>query len=291
MKNVEGNKLPGSSETEEKSERAGMGVTSSQEGSKQPEAAPAQTKSSLKDNNRLLVLGGGAIVFVLLLSFAIMGVFRNSAAIQRGIVSRDSKKTLEKTANSGGSGTGTSSVPILDAGRAAPADADTGRATAERIGQTAHKKTSSPAPENLGGVKPFDSSQTWQPAAYQPGMQPSETSGENVAATHEATETRSEREAMDKPSLVFVKTNTSPAARAAADAAPAIDVGVGLAPGTRLRARLESAVSTAVRTPVVAVIDTTTSRMARLSSPLAQKHSGIWRRQTALVTLESASIR
>ena len=274
MKKVEGNGLPGSLVAEEKSERAEIGVTSSQAKSEQPEAAPAQTKSPLKDNNRLLVLGGGAIVLVLLLSFAIMGVFRNAAVIQRDIVSKDSRKTLEKTANSGGSGTGTSSVPMLDAGRTSPQETDTGRATAERIGQTAHKKSASPAPANLGGVKPFDSSQTWQPGAYQPGLQPSEASGENVAPTHETTETSSEREAMDKSSLVFVKSNTSSAVRAAADAAPAIDVGIGLPPGTRLRASLESAVSTAVRTPVVAVIEYNYERDGEIVIPAGAKVFG-----------------
>jgi hypothetical protein len=274
MKSVEGNKLPGSQVTEEKSERAEVGATSSQAKSEQPESVPAQTKSPLKDNNRLLVLGGGTLVLVFLLSFAIMGVVRNAAAIKKNIVAKDSKKTTEKTANGAAPDTGATSVPILEAGRATPADTDTGRATAENVGQTARRKSVPPAPANLGGVKPFDNSQTWQPAAYQPGLQPSEATGENAAPIHETTETRSEREAMDKPSLVFVKSNTSSAAHTAADAAPAIDAGVGLPPGTRLRARLESAISTAVRTPVVAVIEYNYEQDGEIVIPAGAKAFG-----------------
>src|SRR5207237_8110915 len=99
--------------------------------------------------------------------------------------------------------------------------------------------------------------------------------GETGGPTREATETRSERDAMDKPSLVFVKSNASSAARSGAvDATPGISVGMGLPPGTRLRARLESAVSTAVPTPVVAAIDYNYEQDGEIAVPAGAKAFG-----------------
>src|SRR5260370_23079980 len=62
---------------------------------------------------------------------------------------------------------------------------------------------------------------------------------------------------MDKASLVFVRNNDSTSTQAAIPE-PSLsigDLGIGLSPGTKLRARLESAVNTAVQTPLVAVIE------------------------------------
>jgi|SRR5579862_508590 len=66
---------------------------------------------------------------------------------------------------------------------------------------------------------------------------------------------KAEREAIEKHSLMYVrKLSASPARfQSVNDAAP--QLGLGLATGTRLRARLESAASTAVRAPVLAVIE------------------------------------
>jgi len=79
---------------------------------------------------------------------------------------------------------------------------------------------------------------------------------EPSAASPINTNARGERDLLDKASLVFVR-NVPASAQAsrAQNTVVAPDLGIGLAPGTRLRARLEAAVSTAVRTPVVAVIE------------------------------------
>jgi hypothetical protein len=251
MKTVEENGLPTHPAAEEKLRQPGMDAASPQEKGEQPDPASQDKAKSRPDNKRLLVLGGGTAILVVLLAFAIMGVFHNTANLQKQ-VTKNAKKTPEKTANNAA----TSSVPMLDAGRPAPQETDAGRATAERIGQTAQRQNKTTTPPNLGGVKPFDSSQNWQPAPYRSGLQPPDPAGETSGPTREATETRSERDAMDKPSLLFVKSNASSAPRAGASGTSLpIDLGIGLPPGTRLRARLESAISTAVRTPVVALIE------------------------------------
>jgi hypothetical protein len=116
-------------------------------------------------------------------------------------------------------------------------------------------------------VPPFDNAPQWQPAPFQPGVQPADAAG--------TTETKSEHDAMDKASLVFVRNSqSSPAGARPQDTQPAIDWGIGLPPGTRLRARLESAASTAVKTPVVAVIEYNYEQNGEIVVPAGAKVFG-----------------
>ena len=89
--------------------------------------------------------------------------------------------------------------------------------------------------ESLGSIPPFGD-QPRQAPPYQPG------SGAETSDIGKA-----ELKAMEKPSLMYVrKVSASPGGfQTLNDAAP--QLGLGLATGTRLRARLESAASTAVR--------------------------------------------
>ena len=79
---------------------------------------------------------------------------------------------------------------------------------------------------------------------------------------------------MEKPSLMYVrKVSASPAGfQPLNDAAP--QLGLGLATGTRLRARLESAASTAVRAPVLAVIEYNYERDGEIIVPAGAKAIG-----------------
>ena len=102
---------------------------------------------------------------------------------------------------------------------------------------------------------PFNAPQQWQPAPYQPQAQP-QSNTEPSAASPINTNAMGERDPLDKASLVFVRnTSASAPASGAQNTVIAPALGIGLAPGTRLRARLEAAVSPAVRTPVVAIIE------------------------------------
>lgn len=72
-----------------------------------------------------------------------------------------------------------------------------------------------------------------------------------------------------------VRSNASTASRStSADIAQPIDFGLGLLPGTRLRARLESAVNTAVQTPVVAVIEYNYEQNGEIVIPAGSKVFG-----------------
>jgi len=106
-----------------------------------------------------------------------------------------------------------------------------------------------PPPQESGDdYKPLDvtsyhkDQQTWQAPPYQPG------SGAGAEAPDLG---RAEREAMEKSSLIYVRNVSANSASAQAREIhdPAPELGLGLATGTRLRALLESAASTAVRTP------------------------------------------
>jgi Bacterial conjugation TrbI-like protein len=86
-----------------------------------------------------------------------------------------------------------------------------------------------------------------------------------------------ESEELRKPSLVFVgSTENSPAGALAAH--PAVleqnPIVIGLPPGTRLVARLESAVSTAVKEPVVAVIEYNYEHDGEIVVPAGAKAAG-----------------
>ena len=116
--------------------------------------------------------------------------------------------------------------------------------------------------ESLGSIPPFGD-QPRQAPPYQPG------SGAETSDIGKA-----EREAMEKPSLMYVrKVSASPGGfQTLNDAAP--QLGLGLATGTRLRARLESAASTAVRTPVLAVIEYNYERDGEIIVPAGAKAVG-----------------
>jgi hypothetical protein len=86
-----------------------------------------------------------------------------------------------------------------------------------------------------------------------------------------------ESEELRKPSLVFIRSPDNSVARAA-EARPAVleqnQILSGLPAGTRLVARLESAVSTAVKEPVVAVIEYNYERDSEIVVPAGAKAVG-----------------
>jgi len=224
-------------------------------------------KSILKENGRLVFIGAGIVLVLLLLAFN--GISSHTLPAQKNSATAKQQQPA-KPDNS----VATSSVtPILDAGRSPSQEPDGSLVNPDQIGRMAVKQPKPSAATTLGDVKPFDGSQ-WQPAPYQPG-QPPAVSSSNVPPASDATQTRSEHDALDKTSLVFVKNSTSSSGnQKPQDIAPAIDIGIGLAPGTRLRARLESAVNTAVRTPVVAVIEYNYEQDGEIVVPAGAKAFG-----------------
>lgn len=223
-------------------------------------------KSILKENGRLVFVGAGIVLVLLLLAFN--GISRHSVPAQK-----NSAAAKQQQAAKPDNSAATSSVtPILDAGRSPSQEADGSLVNPDQIGRTAIKPPKPSPAVTLGDVKPFGGSQ-WQPPPYQPGSQP--TPGTNEAPKiSDTNEIRTEHDALDKPSLVFVRNNTSGPNQRPQEAATRIDFGIGLAPGTRLRARLESAVNTAVRAPVVAVIEYNYEQNGEIVIPAGAKAFG-----------------
>jgi hypothetical protein len=270
MNRTEENGFRGTQVAEEPSEQSAGGTPSGVNGNSPFVPQKDKAKPSLKDNSRLLFIGAGIVLVLLLLAFS--GISRRSQPAPRTSAA-NGKQQQTQTPSSGRAPA--SMTPIMDTGRSPEQDADGSLVNPDQIARTATKQAKPSPGTNLGSVRPFDNPQSWQPAPFQPGSQSTDPLGGAPAVNTEATETRSEHDAMDKASLVFVKNSPSSAGGAKLQDSPtAVDVGIGLAPGTRLRARLESAVSTAVRTPVVAVIEYNYEQNGEIVIPAGAKAFG-----------------
>jgi len=230
----------------------------------------AKQKPSLKDNARVLLIGGGIALVLLLL--AISGVPRKPLApLKRSGTS--SQEQSAKPPDSGANARG-SVVPLMDSGRRPDEGSDQSMVHPEEIARTANKQPKPSPGTNLGSVRPFEHPDLWQPTPYQSGAQPETPINKVPAKTVEATETKSERDTLDKASLVFVRSNTASAATSRPQNSSNTIESIGLAPGTRLRARLESAASTAVQTPVLAVIEYNYEHNGEIVVPAGAKAVG-----------------
>jgi hypothetical protein len=207
---------------------------------------------------KLLLLGGGLAVAVLF--FIITAIAGHTPKKQIAAKPQSQQQKQAETKPAKGSVT-----PVMDTVRTAAPDNAAGqlgpgdiRRTRALTGSTA-PQSSSVAADNSAAAKPRagrtlasvptfeDTQQKWEdPAPY------GEASNQTAAQTQQ-------QNALKEPSLVFVRSvsqssggtlsNTS----ASVDATPRLD----LTPGTRIEAKLETQISSAVLTPVVAVVEYT----------------------------------
>ena len=216
--------------------------------------------------NRFVIIGAGAIVTALLIFVAISMPHRGGPekVKSRGAITND-----ESTGQASNESDDKSLFPITDSGRPATKETHQGflnerdlQRTVIRSASNASQTGQTNGAGTLGSIPPFGD-QAWQAPPYQPGSS-AETSDVGKA----------EREAMEKPSLMYVrKASASPAGfQSVNEEAP--QLGLGLATGTRLRARLESAASTAVRAPVLAVIEYNYERDGEIIAPAGAKAVG-----------------
>lgn len=272
MKQAEENGFRGTQIAEEAPKLVDTAVAESAQ-KKQVEPAKDKLKPLLKDKGRLMFFAAGLLLMVLLLWFSIRNMMRTGSTVQTSYARR-AAQAKNKPSDSGASAAQDSPLPVLETNHAARPESSAGLATPEQIAQTAKRQAKLSTPTNLGGIPPFDGTQSWQPAPYQPGLQPP-SAVEDAVVNHDIAEARNEHDVMDKPSLVFVKNNASSAAHSVdTEATQPIDWGLGLLPGTRLRARLESAVNTAVETPIVAVIEYNYEQNGEIVVPAGAKTFG-----------------
>jgi len=225
--------------------------------------------------NRFLFIGAGAIVVALLIFVAtsVPGK-RPTQKSKNGAAATPHDAASE----SSGAPSDKSLFPITDSGRPATKETHNGFLNERDLDRTATGRPNSGTPGagqvnasgTLGSIPPFGEQQSWQATPYQPGI-----GVNNAPELPDAG--KADREATEKASLVYVRSISAPQVISRGQevsSSPGLDIGLGLATGTRLRARLESAVNTAVRTPVLAVIEYNYERDGEIIVPAGAKVVG-----------------
>ena len=217
---------------------------------------------SAGESRRALVIGGG-IVLVLVL-FAWSGLSRKNS----NVTSRNSNnRPVSRNENQPPPD---SVTPILDIQVPVSDRSGDSSVDAEQLARTASKKINTPVPATIAAVTPFSTSQTWQAPAY------SDAAGA-VAAGASVPEREARgpaHEKLDQSSLVFAARETSSVSGRPLLLLPSTDREVRLEPGTRLRARLEAAISSAVHAPVVAVVEYDYEQAGRVAIPAGARVLG-----------------
>jgi hypothetical protein len=224
--------------------------------------------------NRFVIIGTGALVVALLI-FVATSIPRKGR-VQKSKVGAPASK--EEPTQASNSAVDRSLFPITDSGRTSAKEAHEGFLNEKDLERSVTRKSRpgslqtapSNAPGTLGSIPPFGPDQPgWQAPPYQAGAAPVGIDGVDLG--------KAEREAMEKSALVFVRnvsaTQTESQARDRMSLM-APEIGLGLFTGTRLRARLESAASTAVRAPVLAVVEYTYERDGQIVVPAGAKAVG-----------------
>ncbi len=238
----------------------GVGIDQEQPAKDTSTFATRANKNSSKglSKGKLLLLGGGLAVAVLFFIFTAIAGHMPKKQIAGKPQSQQQKQIESKPAKG-------SVTPVMDTVRTAAPDNAAGqlgpgdiRRTRALTGSTTIKSNSDPTEKpvaakprsgrTLASVPTFeDTQQKWEdPAPY------GEASNQPIAQTQQ-------QNAMKETSLVFVRSVTqSPVGTLSntstgRDATPRLD----LTPGTRIEAKLETQISSAVLTPVVAVVEYT----------------------------------
>jgi hypothetical protein len=228
---------------------------------------PRTTRRELsKDKSKSLVVLGGAAVAMLLL---FLGIFSSPQKAKRTggrAGAPDLGRRITPGQESGQSG---SVTPMLNAEVSGDEAVNRGDVTPEEIGRTARPgrpkapATQQTAPQYALNKINFDSSLPQEPGYQRPQQTPSPDESPEAA--------------LRKPSLVFVR-GAETGAAGGAPMRPAVleqsDFVTLLPPGTRLLARLESAVSTGVKEPVVAVIEYNFEREGEIVVPAGAQAIG-----------------
>jgi hypothetical protein len=221
--------------------------------------------------NRFVIMGAGALVVALLLFVAVSMPRKNTSQMPKTGVTVGQAKSQQGEAASNGRRL----LPITDSGRPISKETHDGFVDEQDLQRTATRspvpaKTPRPSPAiqdgTLASVPAFP--EQWQVPPYQPGTE---------GSAHAPDPGKAERDALEQPSLVYVRKGAISQGGVASQQVmvdPEPVIGLGLPTGTRLRARLESAVSTAVRTPVLAVIEYNYERAGEIIVPAGAKAIG-----------------
>jgi hypothetical protein len=218
--------------------------------------------------NKFVIIGAGALVVALLLFVALSVPHKATVQKPRGTVAGQQDPTQPSESSS----VEPSLLPITDSGRPPTKATHEGFFDEQDLQRTATRQSAlsniaRPSPSTQSGtlasVPQFP--EQWQAPPYQPVADGSTQPGDL---------SKTEREALEKSSVAYVRNISASQGGSPklANTEPLIDL--GLPAGSRLRARLESAASTAVRTPVLAVIEYNYEREGEIIVPAGAKAVG-----------------
>jgi hypothetical protein len=221
--------------------------------------------------NRFVIIGAGALVVALLVFVAV--------SMPRGKPAKTTKGNMAPhlggIQQNEGSHPERSLLPITDSGRPRAEETHAGALGEDDLRRTATRKPTParplPSPQTapgntLASIPPFP--EQWQAPLYK-------SSGDG--STSPADVNKAERQALEASSVVYSRDahptqGSSVHQNTLAHHEPEMEL--GLVTGSRLRARLESAVSTAVRMPVLAVIEYNYEREGEIIVPAGAKAVG-----------------
>jgi len=220
--------------------------------------------------NRFVIIGAGLLVGALLL-FVAVSVPRNKTT---GVPARETAGLYKKVQGDDVQLGEHALLPITNAGPQKQTSRENGEVDEKAVEGTAKPitipvKTTRPSSaireQTLGSVPPFPA--PWQAPPYQQRVEQSPQVKE-----------KSERDGLDKSSFAYIRHVSIDTVNGQSLAGPVLsnDVvrGLGLPVGTRLRAHLESAVSTGLSAPVVALVDYNYERGGEIIVPAGTKAIG-----------------
>jgi hypothetical protein len=221
---------------------------------------PNKKKIAGRDHFKAILVGAAIVALILAVALT-----QKSRPKQVTTLATNSGQRATNGQQNPDSGYG-STTPINHIGNNSDQQTDGSKIGPGVIASTAKPRPTITTATNLGEVPAFGNPATWQPAPYQ---------GPATTNTLAPAEDKNEHDALDKPSLVFVRNSSATAAQVKPQQETnEVDLGLGLVPGTRLRAHLESAVSTAVKTPVIAVVEYNYERNGEMLIPAGAKVVG-----------------
>jgi len=215
--------------------------------------------------NRFVIVAAGAIVTALLIFVAVSMPHRSrpQKAKSRGAATKDAS-----TADISGESEEKSLFPITDSGRPAAKETHQGflneqdlRRAVIHAGTNPYQPAPTNQPATLGSIPPFGDK--WQAPPY-----------EVVSSADAPDGGKTERDAVEKSSVIYVRKIPPSPTRLLTANEREPEMSLGLAAGTRLRAHLESAASTAVQAPVLAVIEYNYERDGEIIVPAGAKAVG-----------------
>jgi hypothetical protein len=224
--------------------------------------------------NRFVIIGAGALIVALLI-FVATSIPHKSPAQKTKIGTAALREESTQIVNTGAD---RSLFPITDSGRPSPKEEHEGfldekdleRSVTRRPHAGSVQAVSTNTQGSLGSIPPFGPEQQgWQAPPYQTGGAAAGVDGTDLG--------KAERNAMEKSSLIYVRNVSASGPDPQTQQGISIEtpaIGLGLSTGTRLRARLESAASTAVRAPVLAVIEYTYEHDGQIVVPAGAKAVG-----------------